>query len=87
MFLVYSKPNCTYCVQAKALIASKGLEYLEIHLDQGQEKFKGNKYIAMESFKEMLPEAKTVPQIFYSQDTHYQYIGGFDDLKLHLDKF
>ena len=86
MFLVYSKPNCTYCVQAKALITSKGLEYIEIHLDQGQEKVKGNKYISVESFKEILPDAKTVPQIFHSTDMSYEYIGGFDDLRLYLDK-
>ena len=86
MFLVYSKPNCTYCVQAKALITSKGLEHIEIHLDQGQEKVKGNKYISVESFKEVLPNAKTLPQIFYSTDTSYEYIGGFDDLKEYLNR-
>lgn len=86
MFLVYSTPTCVYCDRAKTLLTSKGLEYQEIQLEQGQEKVKGTKYIAMESFKEMLPEAKTVPQIFYSQDTHYQYIGGFDDLKEYLNR-
>ena len=87
MFLIYSKPKCAYCDQAKALITSKGLEYQEVLLDQGQEKLKDTKYITLASFKEILPEARTVPQIFHSEATRSQYIGNFDDLKLYLDKF
>ena len=38
MYTVYSKPNCTFCDQAKSLLKAKGLEFREIHFDVGQPK-------------------------------------------------
>ena len=28
--VVYSKPNCTYCVKAKHLLKNKGVEFIEM---------------------------------------------------------
>ena len=85
MFIIYSTPTCVYCDRAKTLLTSKGLEYLEFQIDQGQEKVKGNKYISTTAFKAMLPEARTVPQIYHTQGDHPQYIGGYEDLKEYLN--
>lgn len=80
MFLVYSKPQCPYCDQAKALLTAKGLPYQEIILDVGQSKEEGKTYMPVQAFKEQYPLAKTVPQIFKDE----VHIGGFVELKKHL---
>lgn len=77
MYTVYSKPNCTFCNQAKQLLASKSLEYKEIEIDVGQPKVLGKTYVAASVLKEKVPTARTVPQIFHDE-TH---IGGFTELK------
>ena len=91
MFIIYSKPNCVYCVRSKTLITSTGHEYVEIELDQGQPQLPDNNYVSVAEFKAMLPEARTMPQIFHrftgkTASPCKQYIGGYEDLKLYLDK-
>lgn len=91
MFIIYSKPNCVYCVRSKTLITSTGHDYVEIELDQGQVKNSDNNYVSVAEFKAMLPEARTMPQIFHrftgkTASPCKQYIGGYEDLKLYLDK-
>ena len=89
MYIIYSKPNCTFCVQSKTLLASKGLEYVEIELDQGQIKDADTNYVSVAEFRAMLPEARTMPQIFYRHGGAApckEYIGGFVELKTYLNK-
>ena len=64
---VYCTPFCPYCVRAKKLLDSKGVEYEEIRIDQHPERQ-----------PEMVERAKrtSVPQIFID-DYH---VGGCDDL-------
>jgi glutaredoxin 3 len=81
MYTIYSKPNCTYCKQAKALLDSLNLDYVEIELDVGQEKLPTGTYVPVSTLLELVPGAKTVPQIF-DNDHH---IGGFKELKTYLD--
>lgn len=76
-FTVFSKPNCTYCDQAKALIAQKGHTYVEFIVDVGQEKEEGKQYVTVEFLKSVSPTAKTVPQIFEGN----VLVGGFLELK------
>lgn len=89
MFIVYSKPNCPYCTQAKALLKSKGLEYLELMLDLGQPQEQGVNYASMEQLEELVPGVRTVPQIFErlgGAAPATKHIGGFSELKLYLTK-
>ena len=64
---IYSKDWCPYCIKAKALLRSKGLEYQEIDVtsDHGRE-------------EEMVERSqrRTVPQVFIDGES----IGGYDDL-------
>ncbi len=86
MYTVYSKPQCTFCEQAKALLKSKNLAFQEIILDVGQEKEAGKTYMPVADFKAQHPHAKTVPQIFLATptDPHGTHIGGFNELRASL---
>ena len=89
MYIIYSKPNCSFCTQSKQLLASKGIDYVEIELDQGQAKSADVTYISLTEFRAMLPDAKTLPQIFYRHGGAApckEYIGGFTELKTYLNK-
>ena len=67
MIEIYSKKVCPYCDKAKALLTSKGLEYVEYMVDEDQE-----------LFKQMLERSnkRSLPQIFINN----HHVGGFDDL-------
>lgn len=87
MFIVYSKPVCSYCEQAKALLASKNLEYLELVLDLGQKKDPDKNYVFLKDLEALLPGVRTVPQIFErlgDAAPTLKYIGGFAELKQYL---
>lgn len=66
--VVYSKDYCPYCVKAKELLASKGVDYEEIEVDVKPEE--------MDIMIEKSGGRRTVPQIFIG-DVH---VGGCDDL-------
>jgi len=69
--IVWSKFNCPYCEQAKALLKSKGIEYQEKKIGDGYTK---------EDLLESVPTARTVPQIFLDE----KLIGGFTELRQYL---
>lgn len=83
-FYIYSKPDCTYCEQAKNLLTAKGLEYEERVLDLGQKRIKGKTYVSLDDLKRLVPNVKTVPQIFNAE---MQLIGGFTELKQEMHKW
>jgi len=64
---MYTSANCAYCVAAKNLLKSKGLDYEEIRVD-----------LDASRREEMLVRAqrRTVPQIFVND----RLVGGYDDL-------
>ncbi|MCP5151025.1 MAG: glutaredoxin 3 [Ectothiorhodospiraceae bacterium] len=64
---VYSSAFCPYCVAAKRLLASKGVEY-EHHAVDGDP--------ALRREMETRSGRRTVPQIFIDG----VHVGGFDDL-------
>jgi glutaredoxin len=70
---VWSKYHCPYCDQAKALLKQKGYIIEEKKIGDGFTK---------EELLEAVPTARTVPQIFIDE----QLIGGFTELKQHLEK-
>lgn len=69
--IVWSKYNCPFCDQAKALLEFKGIEFEERKIGDGYTK---------EDLLEAVPTARTVPQIFLDD----KLIGGFTELKQHL---
>jgi glutaredoxin len=69
---IWSKYNCPYCDQAKALLKLKGIEFEERKIGDGYTK---------EDLLEAVPTARTVPQIFLDQEL----IGGFTELKKRLE--
>ena len=74
MITIYSKTTCSFCDKAKELLDIKGLKY--------KEKIVGTD-ITKQSLLELVPTAKTVPQIFNNSE----YIGGFSELKKWLEKY
>ena len=76
-FTIYSKPGCTFCDQAKALLEARSMVYEELILDVGQEKDSEKTYVPVATLKERMPTARTVPQIF-NGDT---YVGGYTELR------
>lgn len=79
-FTVYSKPNCKYCDQAKALLKSLNLSYEERIIDIGQPKVDGKVYVTVQQLKEVVPTAASVPQILRDS----VLIGGFTHLQQEL---
>jgi glutaredoxin 3 len=66
--IVYSGPNCPYCVRAKALLKKKGAAFEEVDVKADAKRF-----------EEMLAKSngkRTIPQIFIGG----VHIGGCDDL-------
>ncbi len=71
--IVWSKNQCPFCDQAKALLSQKGIEFEERKIGNGWTK---------EDLLEAVPTARTVPQIFLDE----QLIGGFQELRKHLQE-
>lgn len=65
--VMYTTAICPYCMQAKALLSRKGVEYEELRIE-------GHREI----MREMIQRSRrnTVPQIFID-DFH---VGGYDDM-------
>lgn len=70
--IVYSKPNCPYCVRAKHLLESLNVKYTE-------------KVVGVDTTREELleaaPNARTVPQIIINGEV----IGGYDQLNSYIE--
>lgn len=65
---LYTTERCPYCINAKALLASKKVTPIEIRVDDDPE---------ARAKMEALSGRRTVPQILINGEP----IGGFDDLK------
>ncbi len=64
---MYSTATCPYCVRAKNLLIKKGVEFIEINVDNE---------VGRRSEMEQRAQRSSVPQIFID-DFH---VGGFDDM-------
>ena len=69
--VVWSKNQCPFCDQAKNLLKSQGIEFEERNVSKDWTK---------EQLLKAVPTARTLPQIFLDDN----YIGGFTDLRKHL---
>ncbi|MEM8562643.1 MAG: glutaredoxin 3 [Pseudomonadota bacterium] len=67
--VMYTTRFCPYCMQARALLDSKQVEYVDIAVD-----------VAPELRREMMDRSgrHTVPQIWIDE----RHIGGYDDMAL-----
>ena len=66
--VVYSKNLCGYCVKAKSLLQSKGIEVEEKNIADGHK---------IQDLLELVPNAKTMPQIWLNEE----YVGGYFELE------
>ena len=71
--IVWSKDNCTFCDQAKALLEQRNIAYEERKIVSGYTR---------EDLLEAVPTARTVPQIFVNKN----YIGGFTELRKYIEE-
>lgn len=80
MYLIYSKPNCTFCEKAKNLLKQKDIPYKALNLDQDFTKEE-----LIDHFQQthgIIP--RTMPQIVFKDDTKETYIGGFAELEMRV---
>ena len=73
---IYSKPDCPYCVKAKAILEKRGIPYVEHSAVDLRET------LIERVTKETGAAPRTVPQIWLEG----QYIGGHDQLVAHFAK-
>ena len=71
--IIWSKFNCPYCDQAKALMTSRGIAFEERKVGDGYTK---------EQLLEAVPTARTVPQIIINGNN----IGGFTELRKYIEE-
>ena len=69
--VVWSKPACPFCVKAKNLLKNKGIEYEEKNIAEG---------FNIQDLLELVPNAKTMPQIWLD----YEHLRGYDQLEAKL---
>ena len=78
MYTIYSKPSCSYCLQAKQLLEMEQLpfEYKQL----------GTHY-NLDELMTLAPNAKSFPQIFVvDENGNKDLIGGFSDLVEYLNQ-
>jgi glutaredoxin 3 len=71
--IVWSKDQCPYCVQAKSLLESRGIEYEERNVSQDWTR---------EQLLEAVPTARTLPQIIINNNL----VGGFTELRRYVEE-
>jgi len=71
--IVWSKDNCTFCDQARALLEQRNIEYEEKKIGHGYTR---------EDLLEAVPTARTVPQIFVNNN----HVGGFTELRQYIEQ-
>ena len=71
--IIWSKYNCPYCDQAKALLKQRDVRFEERKIGDGYTK---------EELLEAIPTARTVPQIIINGNL----IGGFIELRKYIDE-
>ena len=71
-YIVYGKDNCPFCVKAKHLLESKNEQFEYLTLDKDYSK---------EELLELVPNARTVPQVWLEMNDELFYIGGYMELE------
>ena len=73
MYTIYSKPSCSYCLQAKQLLEMKQLPFVYKQL--------GKDY-TLQELLEVSPTSRTFPVILKGEEL----IGGYSDLCEYLNQ-
>lgn len=71
--VIWSKYDCPYCEQAKALLTDRQIPFIEHKIGDGYTR---------EELLEAVPNARTVPQIIINGVA----IGGFTELRKYIDQ-
>lgn len=72
---IYSKNHCPYCDQAKALLKSKGIDFVEVKIDEDEQ---AKEFIVSKGHR-------TVPQLYLNENLFVD--GGYQGLsKLSTDE-
>lgn len=75
-YIIYSKPSCGYCLQAKDLLTMEQLSFEYLTL--------GTHY-NLDELMTLAPDAKSFPQIFIvDENDNKELIGGYNNLVEHL---
>ena len=76
MYTIYSKPNCSFCLQAKQLLEMEQLQF--------EYKQLGTHY-SLDELMTLSPDAKSFPQIFFvDKNGNKDLVGGYSELVEHL---
>jgi len=79
MYKVFTKPNCGYCVKAKALLDRLNIPYEEYKLSTNMQG--GDGEVTIEQMFEMIgKQVRSMPQIMSGD----KLIGGYTDLREHF---
>ena len=70
--IVWSKTNCAFCLKAKHLLKDKNIDF--------EERLIGQKW-SREELLEMVPDARSVPQIIIDE----KVVGGYNKLVKYLN--
>lgn len=68
---IYGTSTCNWCDRAQEVCAQYGIDYVYKSVD---DRFSGPQY--MEELVQLVPNAKTVPQVFW----YGKHIGGYNEL-------
>lgn len=72
MIKIYGNQYCPYCLRAKRFAESYGLKYDWLDTDEPEN---------MKELKTLLPEFKTIPQIWW----HERYVGGYTEFAAEVE--
>jgi len=70
--IIWTKPNCSFCTQAKLMLYEEGIEYETRLVDEVN--------WTNDEMLKMAPDELTYPQIFLGS----KHVGGCDDLEAYL---
>ena len=76
MYTIYSKQNCSFCLQAKQLLEMEQLPFDYLTL--------GTHY-SLDDLMKLSPNARSFPQIFVvDENGNKELVGGYSELVEHL---
>lgn len=70
---IYGTANCSYCQKAKSLCREMKIGFVYVPVDEAGP--------LREEFKQLFPDAKTVPQILWDG----KHIGGYNELAAEIE--
>ena len=74
LYRIFTRDLCWYCDKAKELINSYRLPYSEYNIESHPH--------ARQELLDLVPDAKTVPQVFVGK----KHIGGYDQLRKYAEE-